>query len=120
MKDNESLALHGMQIAIERLTYEIEKQRQEAEEQSRFRGLPEWVTLKQAAALKGGPTYTFYGQKAFLMPCCGRNYRMVGGRRCWHRNDVIEWLGITDKELKKYADKHNMKLPENYARRSDG
>ena len=120
MKDGESLALHGMQIAIERLTIEITKQRQEAEAQARFKGLPEWVTLKQAAALKGGPASTTYEQKSFLMPCCGRNFRMVGGRRCWHRDDIIIWLGITDKELKQYADKHNTKLPENYAIRSDG
>ena len=120
MKSSEALTLHGMQIAIDRLAFEIAQQRKEAEEQSRFKGLPEWVTLKQAAALKGGPTYTFYGQKSFLMPCCGKNWRMVGGRRCWHRYDVIIWLGITDKELKQYADKHNTKLPENYAKRSDG
>jgi len=120
MKDGESLVLHGMQIAIERLTMEITKQRQEAEVQARFKGLPEWVTLKQAAELKGGPTSTTYEQKSFLMPCCGKNFRMVGGRRCWHRDDVIVWLGITDKELKQYADKYSTRLPDTYEKRSAG
>jgi len=120
MKDNESLALHGMQIAIERLTMELAKQRQEAEAQARYKDLPEWVTLKQAAALKGGPTFITYEQKSFLMPCCGKNSEIVGGRRCWHRDDVIVWLGITDKKLKQYANKYSTRLPDTYEKRSAG
>lgn len=120
MKNEDSIALHGMQIAIDRLSMEIAKQRQEAKEQARFKGLPEWVTLEQAAALKGGPALNTYKQKSFLRPCCGRKYRIVGGRLCWHRDEVIAWLDITDHELKKYADKFGAKIPENYERRSVG
>ncbi|MCL2380480.1 MAG: hypothetical protein FWC64_02670 [Treponema sp.] len=79
MKTDESLALHGMQIAIDRLTVEITKQRREAEEQRRFKGLPEWVTLEQAALVKGGPALNTYKAQSFLRPCCGRNFRSVGG-----------------------------------------
>ena len=118
MNADESLALQGMKLAIETLSFEIAKQRKEAEEQARFKGLPEWVTLEQAAAIKGGPALITYRQKPFLQPCCGRNYKMVGGRHCWRRDDVIVWLGITDAELKKYADQRNVKLPENYQKRS--
>jgi hypothetical protein len=114
----ESIALQGMKIAIDSLSLEIKKQRQEAEEQSRFKGLPEWVTLEVAAAVKGGPALVTYKQKAFLRPCCGRRFRVVGGRHCWHRDDVIVWLGITDAELKRYADECDVKLPENYEKRS--
>jgi len=117
MKAEESLALHGMQIAIDRLSMEIAAQRHIAEEQARFKDLPEWVTLEQAAALKGGPALTTYKQKSFLRPCCGRNYRIVGGRHCWHREDVIGWLLVTDLELKRYADRFSVRLPENYEKR---
>ena len=118
MNANESLELQGMKLAIETLSFEIAKQRREAEEQARFKGLPEWVTLEQAAAVKGGPALVTYRQKPFLQPCCGRNYKMVGGRHCWHRDDVIAWLCITDAELKRYAEERSVKLPENYERRA--
>ncbi|MCL2410098.1 MAG: hypothetical protein FWC97_00500 [Treponema sp.] len=117
MNSSESLELQGIKIAVEHMTLEILKQRQGAEEKSRFEGLPEWVTLEQAAAIKGGPLLTTYRQRSFLRPCCGRNYQMVGGRRCWHRDDVIPWLAITDRELRDYADKYDVKLPDNYAER---
>ena len=117
MNAEESLALQGMKIAIEGLSYEIAKQRRDAEEQARFKSLPEWVTLEQAAAVKGGPALVTYRQKSFLRPCCGRNFRKVGGRQCWHRDQVIVWLGITDTELKRYAEAHGVRLPENYEKR---
>ena len=117
MNATESLYLQGMQLSIDRLSHEIAKQRAEAEEQARFKSLPEWVTLEQAAAVKGGPALTTYRQKLFLQPCCGLYWKKVGGRRCWRREDVIAWLGITDAELKRYAAERGVKLPENYEKR---
>ena len=119
MNAQESLAIQGMQLAVDRLSMEIAAQRQEAEEQARFKGLPEWVTLEQAAAIKGGPALVTYRQRSFLRPCCGRNYKMVGGRQCWHRDQVLAWLEITDAELKRYADMYGVKLPENYQKRGE-
>ena len=120
MNSSESLELQGIKIAVERLALEIMKQRHEVEEQSRFKGLPEWVTLEQAAEIKGGPLLTTYRQRSFLRPCCGRNSKMVGGRWCWHRDDVIQWLAVTDEGLKAYAEKYGVKLPDNYAERGAG
>jgi hypothetical protein len=31
---------------------------------------------------------------------------------------VIKWLGITDAELKRYAEERSVKLPETYEKRS--
>ena len=42
---------------------------------------------------------------------------MVGGRRCWKKDDVIAWLSITDEELKNYAEKYRVILPDVYQRR---
>jgi hypothetical protein len=43
---------------------------------------------------------------------------MVGGRRCWKKEDVIAWLAITDEDLKNYAEKHSVELPEVYQKRA--
>jgi hypothetical protein len=134
MNETENLILQGLQIGLDRLALEISKQRQEAESRGRFAELPEWLDLEQAVALKrglcamkkrggdepveGGASLTTYRQKLFLQPCCGQNYKMVSGRRCWNKEDVIVWLAITDEGLKPYAEKYKVKLPDVYKRRS--
>jgi hypothetical protein len=133
MNETENLILQGLQLGIDRLALEIAKQRQEAESRGRFADLPEWIDLEQAVALKrglcpqkkrgtdepiiGGASLTTYRQKNFLQPCCGLNWKMVGGRRCWKKEDVIVWLSITDEELKDYAEKRGVKLSAVYEKR---
>jgi hypothetical protein len=140
MNEAENLILQGLQLSLDRLTLEIAKQRQEAQSRGRYDSLPEWIDLEQAVALKrgictekkraengktrdegaaaGGASLTTYRQKLFLQPCCGRNYKMVGGRRCWKREDVVAWLAITDGDLKSYAEKNHTELPIIYMNRA--
>jgi hypothetical protein len=141
MNETESLVLQGLQLGVDRLALEIAKQRQEAESRGRLETLPEWLDLEQAVALKrglcpqkkraengksriegevieGGASLNFYRQKLFLQPCCGVNYKLIGGRRCWKKEDVIAWLAITDEDLKAYAEKYRAELPSAYKRRS--
>lgn len=141
MNEKENLTLQSLLLAVERLTFEVAKQRQEAESRGQYGSLPEWLDLEQAVTLKrglceikkrsrngetraegdpvmGGAPIKFYRQKAFLQPCCGLNYKMVGGRKCWKKEDVIAWLAITDEGLKKYAEKYRVKLPDVYEARS--
>ena len=118
MNVEENLVLQGLKLEIANLAHQIAGQRMEDAEAARYRDIPEWVTLEQAAALKGGPALTTYRQKTFLQPCCGRDFRIVGGRHCWPRDEVIKWLGITDAELKRYAEERSVKLPETYEKRS--
>jgi len=122
MNDTENLYLQGLKIAVDTLAAEIAKQRQEAALRGRYADLPEWLDLRQAVVLKrglcaekkraikgkgqaaaevieGGASYNTYQQKLSLQPCCGLNYKVIGGRRCWKKEDVIEWLGVTDSEL---------------------
>jgi hypothetical protein len=119
MNDTESLLLQSLQLSVDRLSLEIARQRQEAQSRGQYADLPEWIDIEQAVNLKRGPdaSVVTYRQKLFLQPCCGRNYKMVGGRRCWKKDDVIAWLSITDEELKNYAEKHQANLPEVYQRR---
>ena len=128
MNEMENLILQGIQLGLDRLALEVEKQRQEAESRGRYAALPEWLDLEQAVTLKrglrakedcaGGAPLTFYRQKLFLQPCCGRNYKMLGGRKCWRKDNVIEWLAVTDETLKSYAEKYGAELPEAYLKRA--
>jgi hypothetical protein len=137
MNGTESLILQGVQLAIDRLSLEVAQQREEARSRGKYEGLPEWLDLEQAVTLKrglcprkmrvvddeplpGGASISAYRCRQFLQPCCGKNYRLVGGRRCWRKEDVIEWLGVTDEELGEYADKHESALPDIYQKRGRG
>lgn len=64
--------------------------------------LPEFVTLDLAVRHKGGAALNTCKSKYYLQPCGGTNSHRVGGRKCWRREDVIEWLGVDDTELPKY------------------
>lgn len=125
MNESENIYLQGLKLAVETLAIEIAKQRQEAIERGRYDNLPEWLDLEQAIILKrgicagkkraengkerknelieGGASLNTYRQKLSLQPCCGRNYKMIAGRRCWKRDDVINWLDVTDKDIDAYS-----------------
>jgi hypothetical protein len=112
--------LQGLTLSVQKLSYEIAKQREEQAAASERSDLPEWLNLEQVAALKGGGALSTYRQKLFLQPCCGKNQRLVCGRRCWNRKDVIEWLAITDdKGLVEYAQRWGVALPETYLKRGE-
>ena len=117
MTESENIYLQSLKMSLDTLTIEITKQRQEAAVRGQYEALPEWITLEQAVALKRGASLTFFRQKKFLQPCCGLHTKMVAGRRCWKKADVIVWLAITDESLKAYAESYSVSLPANYAER---
>ncbi len=80
----------------------------------RITDLPEWITLEKAVQIKGGGAYQTYKTSMWLQPCCGLNARRVAGRKVWQRDDVLEWLGITDDLLWEYAKKWGAKIQEKY------
>jgi len=125
MNEMENLYIQGLKIAVDTLAAEIAKQRQEAALRGRYDNLPEWIDLEQAVNLKrgicagkkraengkkrspgdpieGGASLNTFKQKPSLQPCCGLNYKLIGGRRCWRKADVIAWLGVTDEDLEEY------------------
>lgn len=73
--------------------------------------LPEWVNLELAVEKKGGGSLSTYRTRLYLQPCCGRNSKRIAGRKCWHRDDVLEWLQVTDDKLPEYAQKWGVSLP---------
>lgn len=64
--------------------------------------LPEFITLEQAAKLKGGASLNTYKTRYYLQPCGGAQSVRVGGRKCWKRADVLEWLSVDDTALDSY------------------
>ena len=118
MNAEERLVLQGFKLSIEALGLQIQEMRVAAEAGRNTGEIPEWVNLETAAALKGGPALATYQSKLFLQPCCGLNYKKVGGRKCWHREQIVRWLAIDDSALKAYALEWKVSLPENYERRS--
>jgi len=120
MNTEEKMILQGFKISIETLGMAIQELKASAVLSAGHNDseLPEWITLEKAASLKGGPALATYKTKLFLQPCCGRNSKSVGGRKCWHRDEIARWLGIDDSALVAYAGEWKVKLPDNYQGRS--
>jgi len=118
MNDKESLILQGLKLEIGTLTAEIQKLASRVCAPAKLVSVPEWVNLETAAKLKGGASLSTYQTRLFLQPCCGLNYTLIGGRKCWSREEVVRWLTITDADLKAYANEWKVKIPANYERRS--
>ena len=72
--------------------------------------IPEYITIDLAAELKGGASANTYKTRYFLQPCAGTNSVKVGGRKCWRKQDVLEWLEIDDSHLEEYAAKYGVKI----------
>lgn len=70
--------------------------------QKKTEQLPEFITLELAAKLKGGASYNTYKTRYHLQPCGGTQSVRVGGRKCWKKADVLEWLTVDDTCLEAY------------------
>jgi hypothetical protein len=118
MKQEEIMILQGISIELSKLTLGIQELKAGIIKEAKYDNLPEWLTLEIAASLKGGTTLSNYRNKIFLQPCCGLNYKLQGGRKVWKKENVIEWLSITDDQLKAYAEKWKVSIPVIYEKRS--
>jgi hypothetical protein len=118
MTKEETLIMEGLNIQLSKLALGMQELKNGIAEKLFIDSLPEWITLEKAVALKGGGTLSSYRNKLFLQPCCGTNARLQAGRRVWNKADILEWLKITDFELKAYAEKWKVKIPEIYKKRS--
>jgi len=118
MTKDVELLLQGHQIELSKLVFALGELKHSIVNKSKYDDLPAWVNIELAVKLKGGCSLAHVKNSLFLQPCCGTNYKTIGGRKCWRLNDVIDWLEISDSDLKKYADKWKITLPERYKRRS--
>jgi hypothetical protein len=112
------LILQGFTIELTKITLAINELKAETQKKSKHEDLPEWINIDLAIKLKGGCSAQWIKNNLFLQPCCGINFKSIGGRKCWQKDDVIFWLTVTDSDLKGYAEKWKTTIPENYQKRS--
>jgi len=117
MNEMENLILQGLKLELATITSELQKFATKVCTPVASAEVPEWVNLETAVELKGGAALSTYKTRLFLQPCCGLNYKLIGGRKCWRRDDVMRWLLITDADLKKYAEEWGVKIPAIYKKR---
>jgi len=73
----------------------------EGKQISREKSIPkkEWYNLKEACALKG-INYHTVSNKSYLKPRNGEPDGIIGGRKAWRKETILEWVNQTDTELK--------------------
>lgn len=97
-------------LNLQSLILELQKQQLQMQQLQAFilqqdfqKQIPEYVSLKEAAKLKGVTSYKNLQKKPWHQPCCGTRIVRLNGHRCWKRQDVIEWLAVDDSTLEEYA-----------------
>ncbi len=108
----EQLALATLDVKLDEVMKAIKLQEKKSDIKELSDDLPEWVTLNLAIKRKGGCALATYRQHPWLQPCGGVNFRRVGGRKAWRRQDVIEWLTISDDMLSEYVSRWGVKIKE--------
>lgn len=80
----------------------------------------EFFNVEECARMKGGAALNTYKASArWLLPGAGNPQyaSYIGGRLCFHRDVVLEWLHVTDADYVEYARRCGIKIiPEKYAR----
>lgn len=100
MNINEEMLLKDILFKVTRLEASINRELQQKNNE-----LPEWLTLEQAIALKGGGKLATYRTKPKYQPLCGYPEGKVSGRRVWRKETILEWLEVTDDQLDAYHEK---------------
>jgi hypothetical protein len=114
MNATENLFLQSLDLKLSQLIIEINAKEKERERDNLLQDLPEWVNLQLAAKKKGAAAFDTFKTQYWLQPCCGLKFKKVGGRKAWRRDDVIEWLDISDDQLWDYAQKMGASIPSKY------
>jgi len=112
------LILQGHQIELSKMTLALNEFKESIAQKTKYENLPAWINIDLASKLKGGCSLGTVKNALYLQPCCGTNYKLIGGRKCWRDIDVLEWLEISDSELKQYAKKWKVDIPEKFIKRS--
>lgn len=101
----EQLTLEQIRMNVEYILSKIEEMPMGGGEKP----IPEWLTLEECVPLKGGAALNTVKSKPWLQPCAGKNSKKVGGRKCWQKEDVFEWLKIDDEKLDEYCARWGIK-----------
>jgi hypothetical protein len=114
MTNSDNVFLQSLDMKVSQLLLDIKDAQKTEDRKTLYETLPEWVTLQQAAKIKGGAALDTYKTQYWLQPCCGLKSRKLGGRKVWLREDVLDWLSITDDQLWDYANRVGASIPGKY------
>jgi hypothetical protein len=112
------LLLQGHQIELSKLSLALSELKETISKKSKYDDLPAWINLDLATELKGGCSPATVKNNLCLQPCCGTNYKWIGGRKCWQKDDVVQWLEVADSDLKAYGATWKVTIPKVYLKRS--
>ena len=108
-------------LIFQSLILELQKQQLQMQQLQAFilqqgfqKQIPEYVSLKEAAKLKGVTSYENLQKKPWHQPCCGTRIVRLNGHRCWKRQDIIEWLAVDDSTLEEYARKMKVDISRHF------
>lgn len=117
---NFDLELKEIQLQYERLIRELAEVHQLLNSvQPKSENKKEFYNIEECASLKGGAALNTYKANRLLLPGAGNPQyaSYIGGRLCFHRDVVVEWLHITDADYIDYARRCGITvIPEKYAR----
>lgn len=106
------LTLQQILLQLEKQAMELDRLRKQLVEKA-TEEIPSFCTLKKACELKGLNYKSLYHQK-WQQPCCGTKQKKLNGNRVWSREEIIEWLKITDAELEGYAQKQGVDISSHF------
>ena len=54
--------------------------------------------------------YTTASTNYALMPCGNTNFKIFSGKKMWPREEILEWLKISDSDIPEYLMRYNVPL----------
>lgn len=78
----------------------------------------QYYTIEECASMKGGAALNTYKANRLLLPGAGNPQyaSYIGGRLCFSRDVVMQWLHVTDADYPDYAQRCGVSiLPEKFA-----
>ena len=103
---NFDLELKQIQLQNEKLIRELDElHKMLATVAPQSENKKEFYTIAECAQMKGGAALNTYKANRILLPGAGNPHyaSYIGGRLCFSREVVDEWLHITDAEYPEYA-----------------
>ena len=118
MNNNMELELKTIQLQNEKLLWEIDQLNRLIQAPKKQESMQkEFLTVSEAAQMKGGAAENTYKSNRFLLPGCGNpKYSVyIAGRLAFRREDCEVWAKVPDSEYDQYALACGVKIiPEKY------
>ncbi|MCQ2088166.1 MAG: hypothetical protein MJZ37_08925 [Bacilli bacterium] len=103
------LELESIELQLQKQDLKMDEIKKLISDSFLYSDIPAFCNLQTAAEKKGIKASNLY-KRHWQQPCCGKNYKRLNGIRVWARNEIIEWLSISDDDLENYAKKYGVDI----------